>query len=63
MEPRQQLTADQLFRGLMAAIAKTGPTTLHGTRPQIHGAFRKVLDALQESRFSERLNVDTFDIY
>ena len=62
MEPRQQLTADQLFRGLMAAIAKTGSTTLQGTRPQIHRAFRKVLDALQESRFSERLNVDTFDI-
>jgi hypothetical protein len=62
MDLTRQLTADQMFRGLMAAVAKDGPTMLNGTRPQIHRAFRKVLDAVREKRLSAPLDVETFDI-
>lgn len=62
MEQRRQLTPDEFFRGLMAATAVAGSTTLNGTRPQIHRAFRKVIEMLQERPFTDRLSVDTFDI-
>jgi len=63
MDTKLELTAEQLFRGLMAALAVDKSTTmLNGTRPQIHRAFRKVLDAVQGPRFSNRLAVDTSDI-
>jgi hypothetical protein len=51
------LTADDLLRGLLAALVENHNDEVLGTRPQIHKAFRRVLSHLRETPFADRVDL------
>ncbi len=59
-----QITADDLLRGLLAALTinSKGPASLEGSRPRIHRAFRRVLEQVEQPPFSAQVQVDLFDV-
>ena len=58
----KQISADQFFRGLLAALAVSKVSHLKAGQPEIHKAFHKVMRELERPEVQRVLDVDLQDV-
>lgn len=57
-----QLTADDLLRGLLAALVVNESKEVPGTRPEIHRAFYRVLNSVRQAPLADQIEVNLDDV-
>lgn len=57
-----QVSAEDVLRGLMAALAKRGDSSLVATQPELHKAFYRVLEEVRALKKAGKLEVDLLEV-
>jgi hypothetical protein len=57
-----RLTADDLLRGLLAALVVNESKDVSGTRPEIHRAFYRVLKSVGQAPLAHQIEVNLDDV-